>query len=415
MVRPGRFRTICSVLDLNQSQETKIGRQRKLIDPPVENDRLTSHSSLPTPGGLDLRFCEVMDAAPVMIWVSGKDKDCVWFNKPWLTFTGRRLDQEVGNGWSEGVHSDDFERCIKLYSSHFDARKDFRMQYRLRQHDGEYRWIDDTGIPRYAHDGTFLGYIGSCVDVHDNRKTQTELRRLSLEIAELNRQADAAILAASIAHEIKQPLTAIVSNSSAALRWLDGETPNVERAKATLSNIIHASQRAAEISHSIRAISNKERHTRRAPLNLNELIQEVLTLVETELQSRHIAVQITLNDALPQVVGDRVQLQQVILNLIDNAIEAMNAVSDDSRVLHLTTEAEDGENVRITLQDSGPGIDADNTERIFDRFFSTKSQGMGMGLSICRSIVESHGGRLWVEAGFQRGSVFLISLPVRGS
>ncbi len=122
------------------------------------------------------------------------------------------------------------------------------MQYRLRQHDGEYRWIDDTGIPRYAHDGTFLGYIGSCVDVHDHRKPQTELRRRSLEIAELNRQADAAMLAASIAHEINQPITAIVSNSTAALRWLNGETPNVERAKATLNNIIRAGQRAGEIS-----------------------------------------------------------------------------------------------------------------------------------------------------------------------
>ena len=116
--------------------------------------------------------------------------------------------------------------------------------------------------------------------------------------------------------------------------------------------------------------------------------------------------------ALPNL---RVQLQQVILNLIDNAIEAMNAVSDDSRVLHLKTEPKDGENVRITVQDSGPEIDAENTERIFDRFFSTKSQGMGMGLSICRSIVEAHGGRLWVETGSHRGSVFLISLPVRAS
>ena len=148
---------------------------------------------------------------------------------------------------------------------------------------------------------------------------------------------------------------------------------------------------------------------------MNELIQEVLALVETELQSHHIAVQITLNETLLQVLGDRVQLQQVILNLIDNAIEAMNAVSDDSRVLHLKTEPKDGENVRITVQDSGPEIDAENTERIFDRFFSTKSQGMGMGLSICRSIVEAHGGRLWVETGSHRGSVFLISLPVRAS
>jgi PAS domain S-box-containing protein len=315
-----------------------------------------------------------MDAAPVMIWVSGKDKGCIWFNRPWLTFTGRSMAQEVGSGWSDGVHRDDFDGCIKLYSDHFDARKDFRMQYRLRQHDGEYRWVDDTGIPRYAHDGTFLGYIGSCVDVHEHRKTQTELRRRLLEIAELNRQADSAMLAASIAHEINQPLTAIVSNSSAALRWLARETPDVESAKATLNNIILAGKRAAEISHGIRAITNKERHTAPMPVSLNELIREVLALVEVELQSHHIAVQTTLNDALPHMLGDRVQLQQVILNLINNAIEAMKVVSDDSRILQLKTELEDGGNVRITVQDSGPGIDAEDTERIFDRFFTKKSQ-----------------------------------------
>jgi PAS domain S-box-containing protein len=144
---------------------------------------------------LDARFCEVMDAAPVMIWVSGTDKGCVWFNRPWLTFTGRSLAQEIGNGWSEGVHREDFERCIEVYTSHFNARKDFRIQYRLRRHDGTYRWIDDTGIPRIARDGEFLGYIGSCIDIQEQREMQSELRRNLLENAELNRQADAAMLA----------------------------------------------------------------------------------------------------------------------------------------------------------------------------------------------------------------------------
>src|ERR1700674_903001 len=127
-------------------------------------------------GGLDARFCEVMDAAPVMIWVSGQDKRCLWFNRQWLIFTGRNMAQELGNGWAEGVHREDFDRCLETYISHFDARKEFRMQYRLRQHDGAYHWIDDTGIPRYARGGSFLGYIGSCVDIHEYRATQDELR-----------------------------------------------------------------------------------------------------------------------------------------------------------------------------------------------------------------------------------------------
>ena len=129
-------------------------------------------------GGLDSRFCEVMDAAPVMIWVSGEDKLCNWFNKPWLKFTGRTMTQELGNGWTDGVHPEDYDRSLQIYISHFDARKEFRMQYRLRHRDGEYRWIDDIGVPRYARDSRFLGYIGSCIDIHSHRATEEELRKL---------------------------------------------------------------------------------------------------------------------------------------------------------------------------------------------------------------------------------------------
>ncbi len=359
---------------------------------------------------LDARFREVMDAAPVMVWVSGTDKGCVWFNRPWLTFTGRSLAQEMGHGWSEGVHRDDFERCIELYTSHFDARKDFRMQYRLRRHDGVYRWIDDTGIPRYARDGDFLGYIGSCIDIHEHRDMQSELRRHLLENAELNRQADAAMLAGSIAHEINQPLAAIVSNGSAGLRWLDRESPNVERAKATLNNIVQAGRRAGEIVESLRAISKKENQTR-APLSLNELIRDVLLSVATDLEGHHIAVRITLDESIPEVLANRVQLQQVLLNLINNAVEAMESIDANSRLLHLRTERDESQNIVVSVQDSGPGIDPQNIKRIFDRFFTTKTEGMGMGLAICRSIIEGHNGQLWAEASPQQGSLFRLSLP----
>jgi PAS domain S-box-containing protein len=351
-----------------------------------------------------------MDAAPVMIWMSGTDKGCIWFNKPWLTFTGRTLAQEMGNGWSEGVHRDDFERCIEIYTSHFDACKDFRMQYRLRRHDGAYRWIDDTGMPRYALDGTFLGYIGSCIDIHEQREMQSELRRRLLENAELNRQADAAMLAGAIAHEINQPLVAIVSNGRAGLRWLDRENPNIERAKVTLNNIAQAGHRAAEILDSLWAISKKEDRIR-VPLSLNELIREVSSFVETDLQAQHIALRTTLDEAIPDILVDRVQLRQVMLNLINNAVEAMASIDANSRLLHLKTERDKPQNIVITVQDSGPGIDPQNIERIFDRFFTTKTHGMGMGLSICRSIIEAHNGRLWAETGIHQGSLFRISLP----
>ena len=364
--------------------------------------QLTQVATEPT-GGLDARFCEVMDAAPVMIWVSGKDKGCVWFNKPWLTFSGRQLDQEIGNGWSEGVHHDDFDRCLKIYTTHFDARKDFRMQYRLRRHDGAYRWIDDTGIPRFARDGAFLGYIGSCIDIHDYRELQSELRRRLLEIAALNRRADVAMVIGSMSHDINQPLTAIVSNGNAGLRWLGvgGETPNVERARTSLKNIVRAGLGAGEIIDSIRAITGEDSYVR-APLNLNELIREVLVLVDNELEYHHIAVRTTLNEMIPTVFGDRVQLQQVILNLIKNAIEAMKVV-EGHRLLHIETEFE--------VQDSGTGIEPEKVDRIFDRFYTTKSDGLGMGLAICRTIIEAHGGHLRADANMPRGATFQFTMP----
>jgi len=385
------------------------------IDSPFDDlgirmrQQLTHVATEPT-GGLDARFCEVMDAAPVMIWVSGKDKGCVWFNKPWLRFSGRQMDQEIGNGWSEGVHHDDFDRCLKIYTTHFDARKDFRMQYRLRRHDGAYRWIDDTGIPRFARDGTFLGYIGSCIDIHDHREVQAELRRRLLEIAALNRRADTAMLVGSITHEINQPLAAIVSNGNAGLRWLDREIPNVERARITLKNIVRAGLGAGGIMDSIRAITSED-SCLREPLDLNELIREVLILVENELEYHHIAVRTALNEMIPTVFADRVQLQQVMLNLIKNAIEAMKPVVEGHRLLHIETEFDGSQNLVCTVQDSGTGIEPEKVDRIFDRFYTTKSDGLGMGLAICRTIIKAHGGHLRADGNVPRGATFQFTIP----
>src|SRR5262249_53933486 len=161
-----------------------------------------------------------------------------------------------------GVHHDDISPCLRTYVSHFDARTNFRMHYRLRRHDGVYRWIDDTGIPRYAPDGDFLGYIGSCIDIHEHRETQSELRRRVLEISELNRRADAAILAAAIAHEIRQPLAGIVASANAGMRWLASKAPDVAKATAALKQIVQIGHHGSEIIESIQALTKKEQRAR---------------------------------------------------------------------------------------------------------------------------------------------------------
>src|SRR3954470_1927482 len=206
--------------------------------------------------GLDARFREAMDAAPVMIWVSGIDKRCLWFNRPWLNFTGRDIHEELGDGWAEGVHPEDLDRCLETYVRHFDARADFRMEYRLRRHDQTYRWVDDTGIARYARDGSFLGYIGSCTDVNEHKEMQSELRTRLFEIDDLTRRARAAEvqnsrrtaelahlnrfnlageLTATIAHELNQPLAAILANSETAMAMLDSSQPNSEELSEILN------------------------------------------------------------------------------------------------------------------------------------------------------------------------------------
>jgi signal transduction histidine kinase len=218
---------------------------------------------------------------------------------------------------------------------------------------------------------------------------------------------------ASIAHEVNQPLTAMVTNASAGLRWLTNETPNLDKARANMKSIVSAGHRASEVIGSIRQMFKKG-DQEKAPLDVNALIRDVLALVLSELRANQIAVQTTLDDTLPNVRCNRVQLQQVILNLIMNAVDAMNSVTSRQRVLRLRSAIDGSAGVLVSVEDSGPGIDPKNIDRIFDSFFTTKSQGTGLGLFLCRSIIEDHGGRIWVtSAGPDHGAVFNFVLPAK--
>jgi C4-dicarboxylate-specific signal transduction histidine kinase len=320
------------------------------------------------------------------------------------------MAQELGNGWAQGVDPEDIDACLETYISHFDARKPFRIQYRLRRHDGAYHWIDDTGIPRYAHDGRFLGYIGSCIDIHEQRETQAELRRLLLEIAHWNRAATAGELLASVADEMRQPLAAIAANGNAGLRWLDRATPDLGAARTALEGIVRDAHRAGNAIGAIQATFEKGSDNR-VPLDINNLIREILTLVHGDFQRRRILVRAKLSTELPAVMADPVRLQQVMLNLVMNAVEAMDSVPDRARVLQVTSSTHNSTSVLITVEDSGPGTEPKDTKRIFEPFYTTKSRGIGMGLSICRSIVEAHGGCLSASLCQPHGLALRITLP----
>jgi C4-dicarboxylate-specific signal transduction histidine kinase len=245
------------------------------------------------------------------------------------------------------------------------------------------------------------------------RRAERAARAQLTQIAQLNRLAAAGELSASIAHEIKQPLAAIAANASAALRWLARATPDMGEARAALERIIGEAHRASDVIGDIRAMF-KRAGDDKAQVDVNAVIREVLALLRADLDTRRIAVETDLPDGLPAVVSSPAQLQQVLLNVVTNAVEAMDQVVERGRRLRVTSRPHEPDGVLITVEDSGAGIDPRDAKQIFEPFYTTKRQGMGLGLSICRSIVESHGGRLSASPGALHGLALRISLPTTG-
>jgi C4-dicarboxylate-specific signal transduction histidine kinase len=243
------------------------------------------------------------------------------------------------------------------------------------------------------------------------RRSAAEVRSRSAlaQLAHLNRLETAGQLSASIAHEINQPVSGIALQAAAGLRWLAAEKPDVEKIRSILTDISTGANRAGDIITGVRAMFKKDTNAR-AAINLNNVINTVLALVQLDLQKDDIRVETTLEDHLPAVTGNPVQLQQVILNLIVNAAEAMRAVQ--GRALRIQSNRTAAGTIRVSIADTGPGISEPERARIFDPMFTTKASGMGMGLSICRSIIENHGGKIWVEPAAVRGTVFQFELPV---
>jgi C4-dicarboxylate-specific signal transduction histidine kinase len=218
-------------------------------------------------------------------------------------------------------------------------------------------------------------------------------------------------LAASIAHEVNQPITATVANAEAGLSWLAAQPPNLEQVRQSLDCIVRDGLRAGDVIGRIRALVRKEPQQRVA-LDINAVVVEVIALTRIEIARNRVMVRTQLADALPPIQADRVQLQQVILNLIMNAVEAMSGMGDGERVLSISTIRDASNSLSVSVRDSGPGLDKKTMERMFEAFFTTKSKGMGMGLAICHSIIETHGGRLWAGANEPRGAAFQFTLPL---
>jgi hypothetical protein len=358
----------------------------------------------------EARFQTMADTAPVMIWLTGTDGLCNYFNKPWLEFTGRSMEQEVGMGWVEGLHPDDVQGCFDGFLPAFHARKPFRIEYRLRRADGEYRWLIESGIPRYAG-GEFAGYIGSNIDITDLKRAEEErerLRQVQSELARINRVTTMGELAASIAHEIKQPISAAVSNAEACLQWLTRDQPDLAEVREAATEMVKEARRASEIMTRVRSMFKKD-EMKREVLNLNEVISDTVSLIHEEADRRSISLRTELDAELPRIMADRVQLHQVLINLMLNGLEAMN---DTRGELVIRSQQDEEGRPLISVSDLGPGLPVGGRDKIFDAFFTTKPQGTGMGLAISRAIIESHGGRLWATGNPDRGATFQFTLPL---
>jgi PAS domain S-box-containing protein len=262
-------------------------------------------------------------------------------------------------------------------------------------------------------EGTRDAILETNNDITERKRAEEALRQAQAELAHVTRVTTLGEMTASIAHEINQPLAAVVNNASACLRWLAGQAPNLEEARQSAALIIADGHRAGEIIGRIRALAKKS-PPRKDWLDINETILEVTALARSEVQGNRVSLETQLADDVPLILGDRIQLQQVILNLIINAIEAMSGVNEGLRELLVGSGKDESRGVLVTVRDSGPGLDPESLDHLFTAFFTTKPQGMGMGLAISRSIIEAHGGRLWATANDDRGATVQFTLPTGG-
>ena len=357
------------------------------------------------------RFRTMADAAPVMIWASDADKLCTFFNRIWLEFTGRRVEEELGNGWADGVHPDDFERCYATYCSAFDERRSFEMEYRLRRADGEYRWVLDRGVPR-SSGGVFAGYIGSCTDITDLK--QSHDRMLAAQKLE-----SLAVMAAGVAHDFGNVLGSIFGEADLALSEMQPDSPgreNVERIDALAtyaSEIVNLLRDSAGASVDSYAME---------PIDLSSVVEQTLRLVTVSI-SKRVEVRSKLSRDLPAVRGNITQIRQVVVNLVTNAAEA---IGDHEGSISIMTERADirlgsstngtanlpqGEYVRLTVSDTGCGMSRATRAKIFDQFFTTKSSGRGLGLAAVHGIVRSYGGGINVLSRPGAGATFEVLFP----
>jgi PAS domain S-box-containing protein len=362
----------------------------------------------------EMHFRHLADSGQALIWTAGLDRKCDYFNKIWLDFTGRSLQQELGDGWLEGVHQEDLAHCVETYVSSFDRREPFSMEYRMKRHDGVYRWVRDDGSPRYDGHGRFIGYIGHCLDVTDRHEAEEARRRFEASARQQQKLESIGTLASGVAHEINNPLNVILNYG----QLLVDDSDKPDRVTDFATQIVKESERVAVIVRNLLAFSRQDREAH-SPARLVDIVERTLSLTHAVLRKDQIEVLTEIPASLPTINCRSQQIQQVLLNLLTNARDAMNLQQPNApgekliRISASTFDLDGKRWIRLSVQDRGCGIPSEVASRVFDPFFTTKprDKGTGLGLAISYGIIQDHLGRLWFESEEGVGTTFHMDLP----
>ena len=364
-------------------------------------------------------FRTLADSGRALIWTSGTDKLCYYFNRVWLEFTGRKHEQEMGNGWVEGVHPDDLQRCLDIYIGAFDRREKFSMEYRMLRYDGEYRWILDDGCPRYDSRGEFIGYIGHCLDISERKHDEEENAKLEVQLRHAQKMESIGFLAGGIAHDLNNILFPISGLSEMLLDDIPPGNPEYK----SIEQIYKSAQRGSDLVKQILTFSRQSK-PQKLPIKIQSILKEVLKLVRSAIPM-NIEITSHIKPDCGIVSADPTQVHQIAMNLITNAYHAVErnggAIDIELKETGPPDETSEypirllaGGYACITVSDTGTGIDKTLIDKIFDPYFTTKElgKGTGLGLSVVYGIVKEHGGDIQVYSEVGKGTAFHVYLPL---